>query len=252
MATYVTNISSGKLKELLGKLRKEDTLIIFHTSKEKQIPIDMITLFAGAKGTVEFRESEDDLEIAFEIGKLSAGSADRPQIIGDSPVFNKINSLIGGKKSPAPKTGKTPSAQKVENTAAAKKAPAPKKASQESASDKTQKTASKPVSKDTKPAPKSNAKQKAPKKDLIAFDNAFDNFTDLMDSLKTDKYDPTGCSMGIISAIRLMNEDPSLTFEAALPTTATAASAKKFLSKISKEDVDKVIEAAKEVVKYDS
>ena len=224
MATYVTSINSGKLKELLGKLRKEDILIIFHTSKEKQIPIDMITLFAGAKGTVEFKESEDDLEIAFEIGKLSAGSAGRPQIIGDSPLFNKINKLIGGKKSTTPKTGKTAAAHKAESPATAKKTP----------------------------APKSNSKQKAPKKDLIAFDNAFDNFTDLMDSLKTDKYDPTVCSMGIISAIRLMNEDPSLTFEAALPTTATAASAKKFLSKISREDVDKVIEAAKEVVKYDS
>ena len=50
MTTYITNINSGKLKEVLSKLKKEDTLIIFHSSAEKQVPIEMISLFAGAKG----------------------------------------------------------------------------------------------------------------------------------------------------------------------------------------------------------
>ena len=50
MTTYITNISSDKLKEVLTKLKKEDTLIIFHSSNEKQVPIDMITLFSSAMG----------------------------------------------------------------------------------------------------------------------------------------------------------------------------------------------------------
>ena len=70
MTTYITNINSGKLKEVLSKLKKEDTLIIFHSSTEKQVPIEMISLFAGAKGKVVFKETEDEIEIAFEIGRL--------------------------------------------------------------------------------------------------------------------------------------------------------------------------------------
>ncbi|MCR5604987.1 MAG: hypothetical protein K6G27_14980 [Lachnospiraceae bacterium] len=243
MATYITNISSDRLKELLIKLRKEDTLIIFHSSDEKQIPIEMITLFANAKGTVEFRESEDDLAIAFEIGKIAGASAVKThapvEVIGESPVFDKIIALMGGKKKQAPKSSKASAAPKAESIS-------PDPASN---SVKTSETKSKTVKSSTS---KSTAGKKAKGKDLIAFDDAFDMFTGLMDSLKTDKYDPTGCSMGIISAIRLMNENPEVTFEKALPTTATAASAKKFLSQISKENIDKVIEAAREVVKYDN
>ena len=62
MTTYITNINSGKLKDVLAKLKKEDTLIIFHSSAEKQVPIEMISLFAGAKGKVEFKETEDEIE----------------------------------------------------------------------------------------------------------------------------------------------------------------------------------------------
>ncbi len=40
MATYITNISSGKLKELLIKLRKEDTLIIFYSSEGRHAELD--------------------------------------------------------------------------------------------------------------------------------------------------------------------------------------------------------------------
>lgn len=242
MATYITNISTGRLKELLLKLRKEDTLVIFHSSDEQQVPIDLITLFANAKGTVEFREAEDDLEVAFEIGKITGASAAKThapvEVIGNSPVFDKINSLIGGGKKVAKKSSKATAVPKEENMTS------------ESVSKSMNASGTK--AKTTKPsAQKNKAGKKAPGKDLIAFDDAFDRFTGLMDSLKTDKYDPTGCSMGIISAVRLMNEDPEMTFEKALPTTATAASAKRFLSQISKEDIGRVIEAAREVVKYD-
>ena len=222
MATYITNISSDRLKELLIKLRKEDTLIIFHSSEEKQIPIEMITLFANAKGAVEFREAEDDMVIAFEIGRIAGISAVKThtpiEIVGDLPAFGKISSLIANSRKPTSKSAKT--------------------------SDIKTGSAKQNTSKNT-------AKKKAPGRDLIAFDDAFDTFTGLMDSLKTDKYDPSACSMGIISAVRLMNENPEMTFEKALPTTTTEASTKKFISQISKEDIDKVIEAAKEVVKYD-
>ena len=37
MTTYITNINSGNLKEVLTKIKKEDTLIIFHSSNEKQV-----------------------------------------------------------------------------------------------------------------------------------------------------------------------------------------------------------------------
>ena len=88
MTTFITTIGSDKLKSILAKLKKEDNLIIFHSSEEKQIPIDMISLFANAKGTVEFKESEDDIEIAFTIGKLAANPRAVLEIIGDSPVFD--------------------------------------------------------------------------------------------------------------------------------------------------------------------
>ena len=39
----------------------------------------------------------------------------------------------------------------------------------------------------------------------------------LLSSIKTGKYDPSECALGILSAVRLMNEDASITFEAALP-----------------------------------
>jgi UV DNA damage repair endonuclease len=73
-----------------------------------------------------------------------------------------------------------------------------------------------------------------------------------MESLKTDKYDPTSCSLGVLSAIRLMNEDPSVTFENALPRTTSETSAKEFLKQVNKTNISKIIKAAKEVVKYDS
>ena len=111
MATYITNISSDRLKELLIKLRKEDTLIIFHSSEEKQIPIEMITLFANAKGAVEFIEAEDDMVIAFEIGRIAGISAVKThtpiEIVGDLPAFGKISSLIVNSKKPASKDTKT-------------------------------------------------------------------------------------------------------------------------------------------------
>ena len=68
----------------------------------------MISLFAGAKGKVEFKETEDEIEIAFEIGRLSAESGGKSrmnvEIIGDSPLLSKINGIIGNKKKPASTT----------------------------------------------------------------------------------------------------------------------------------------------------
>ena len=224
MTTYITNIGSDKLKDLLIKLKKEDSLIIFHAADEKHIPIDMISMFANAKGSVEFKETGDEIEMAYEIGRLSANPRAITEIIGDLPVFDKLNEIIGVKKKPASRSSKASSVP--------------------SQTDKTAKASSVKKS--------SSSKNTAPKKDLVAFDNAYDGFTTLMESLITDKYDPTGCSLGVLSAIRIMNEDPSVTFENALPKTTSEASAKQFIKQISKTNLTKIIEAAREVVKYDS
>lgn len=243
MTTYITNINSGKLKEVLSKLKKEDTLMIFHSSTEKQVPIEMISLFSNAKGKVIFKESEDEVEIAFEIGRLSAESAGKSrmnvEIIGDSPLFKKIGGIIGNKKKPASRSKKA--AQPMTKAEAPAK-PAPKAA-------ETEKKAEAPA----KTAPKvSRTKKTAEKKDSPEFDKAYDSFVKLMESLKTDKYDPTGCSLGILSAVRLMNEDTSLDFEAALHSSTTVTTAKKFFNNVKKADINKIIKAAKEVVKYDN
>ena len=227
MTTYITNINSGKLKDVLAKLKKEDTLIIFHSSAEKQVPIEMISLFAGAKGKVEFKETEDEIEIAFEIGRLSAESGGKSrmnvEIIGDSPLLSKINGIIGNKKKPASGTKKA--------VKPAVKAEAP-----------------------VKPAPAASAAQKkaAEVKDSPEFDKAYDSFMNLLSRIKTAKYDPSECALGVLSAVRLMNEDASITFEAALPASTTAANSNKFLTNVSKGNIKKIVAAAKEVVKYDS
>ena len=241
MTTYITNINSGKLKEVLSKLKKEDTLIIFHSSAEKQVPIEMISLFAGAKGKVEFKETEDEIEIAFEIGRLSAETGGKSrmnvEIIGDSPLLSKINGIIGNKKKPASTAKKT--------VKPAVKAAAPVK---ETAKDKVAEPAA-----PAKPATKSSKAKKAPEvKDSPEFDKAYDSFISLLSSIKTAKYDPSECALGILSAVRLMNEDASITFEAALPASTTAANSNKFLTNVSKGNIKKIVAAAKEVVKYDS
>ena len=256
MTTYITNINSGKLKEVLSKLKKEDTLIIFHSSAEKQVPIEMISLFAGAKGKVEFKETEDEIEIAFEIGRLSAESGGKSrmnvEIIGDSPLLSKINGIIGNKKKPASGTKKAvkPIAKaeapvKSAPTAAQKKSAVPAK-------EAVKEKAAEPAA-PSKPASKSSKAKKAPEvKDSPEFDKAYDSFMSLLSSIKTAKYDPSECALGILSAVRLMNEDASITFEAALPASTTAANSNKFLTNVSKGNIKKIIVAAKEVVKYDS
>lgn len=222
MTTFITTIGSDKLKSILAKLKKEDNLIIFHSSEEKQIPIDMISLFANAKGTVEFKESEDDIEIAFTIGKLAANPRAVLEIIGDSPVFDKINEITGsGKKTSANNSRESASKSGTGKTAAKKNTSA------------------------------GNSKKENSQKDLVAFEDAYDRFTTLMESLKTDKYDPASCSLGVLSAVRLMNEDPTVTFESSLPKTTSETSARQFLKQINKTNLAKVIAAAKEVVKYD-
>ena len=248
MTTYITNINSGKLKDVLAKLKKEDTLIIFHSSAEKQVPIEMISLFAGAKGKVEFKETEDEIEIAFEIGRLSAESGGKSrmnvEIIGDSPLLSKINGIIGNKKKPASGAKKTVKPAPAAS-AAQKKAAAPVK---ETAKDKVAEPAA-----PAKPATKSSkAKKAAEVKDSPEFDKAYDSFMNLLSSIKTGKYDPSECALGILSAVRLMNEDASITFEAALPASTTAANSNKFLTNVSKGNIKKIVAAAKEVVKYDS
>ena len=74
----------------------------------------------------------------------------------------------------------------------------------------------------------------------------------LLSSIKTAKYDPSECALGVLSAVRLMNEDASITFEAALPASTTAANSNKFLTNVSKGNIKKIVASAKEVVKYDS
>ena len=246
MTTYITNINSGKLKDVLAKLKKEDTLIIFHSSAEKQVPIEMISLFAGAKGKVEFKETEDEIEIAFEIGRLSAESGGKSrmnvEIIGDSPLLSKINGIIGNKKKPASGTKKT---VKPAPAAAQKNSAVPAK-------EAVKEKAAEPAA-PAQPATKSSkAKKAAEVKDSPEFDKAYDSFMNLLSSIKTAKYDPSECALGILSAVRLMNEDSTITFEAALPASTTAATSNKFLTNVSKGNIKKIVAAAKEVVKYDS
>ena len=256
MTTYITNISSGKLKEVLSKLKKEDTLIIFHSSAEKQVPIEMISLFAGAKGKVEFKETEDEIEIAFEIGRLSTESGGKSrinvEIIGDSPLLSKINGIIGNKKKPA-STAKKTVKPAVKAEAPVKPAPAAaQKKSAVPAKEAVKEKAAEPAA-PAKPATKSSkAKKAAEVKDSPEFDKAYDSFMNLLSSIKTGKYDPSECALGVLSAVRLMNEDASITFEAALPASTTAANSNKFLTNVSKGNVKKIVAAAKEVVKYDS
>ena len=240
MTTYITNIGSERLKELLEKLKKEDHLIIFHTEEEKQIPIDMITLFSNAKGTVEFKETGDEIETAYEVGRLAAQTVGkvRPviEITGDSPVFDKLNALINSNK-------KAPVSRSSRSTAK-ESAGAPVKT--------VKKTDAKPLE---TPADKTEVRASgssaSKKKAVSSFDEAFDSFAGLIESLKTPKYDPSGCKHGVLLAVRVMNEDPSVSFEKALPTTTTASSASKFLANVKKEDIDRIIKAAKEVLKFD-
>lgn len=244
MTTYITNISSDKLKDVLTKIKKEDTLIIFHSSSEKQVPIDMIKLFSDAKGSVVFKESEDELEIAFELGKLAAETARSRAnmvIVGDSLLFNRINGFIGNGKKAAPSRRKTQPAAKADDKAA------------ESIKNATAKTVSGRVKK-SEPPKKEEKKEvkKEEKKDFPEFDKAYDDFTKLMGSLKTDKYNPSECALGVLSAVRLMSEDASVDFEAALHSSTTVTTARKFLNNIKKNDINKIIKAAKEVVKYDA
>ena len=180
MTTYITNINSGKLKDVLAKLKKEDTLIIFHSSAEKQVPIEMISLFAGAKKAV------------------------KPAVKAESVA------------KPTPVTATTQ-----------KKAAAPAKATDK---DKAAEPAApaKPASKGSK------AKKAAEVKDSPEFDKAYDSFMNLLSSIKTGKYDPSECALGVLSAVRLMNEDASITFEAALPASTTAANSNNFLTNVSK------------------
>ena len=258
MTTYITHIKSDKLKEVLTKTKKEDTLIIFHSSSEKQVPIDMITLFSNAKGNVVFKESEDELEIAFEMGKLAAETARSRAnmvILGDSPLFNKISTILESGKKPAPSRKKPQSAAKAEEKAPVKAAAEPKtsitKMAAESVKAVIAKTTTDKAKKDS--APKKTTKKEDPvKKDSPEFDKAYDDFSKLMADLKTDKYDPSECALGVLSAVRIMNEDTSMDFEAALHSSTTVTTAKKFFNNIKKADMNKIIKAAKEVVKYDA
>ena len=76
MTTFIASISDNKVRELLRKMKKEDLLILYYKSNEKQVPIDMITLFSETKGGVEFKEYTDDVTVAFETGRLF-GEADK-------------------------------------------------------------------------------------------------------------------------------------------------------------------------------
>ncbi len=270
MTTYITNITSDKLNALLTGLKKEDTLIILHSAEEQQIPIDMISLFANTKGTVRFEEMPDELGLAFEIGRLYAETAGKPraalEIQGDVPIFDRLNELINGRK--ASPVSKKPQ-KAASHSATVKKVPDKAKTVKEATASKTETLKEATVSKtDTlKEATASKAENqkkaagtetkkasggKKKTNDEASFDVAFEKFTNLIEGMKTDKYDPSGCKHGVLLAVRAINEDPALTFEKVLPTTTTAANSKKFLANISAKNIDKLIASAREVLKYDN
>ena len=66
---YLYNRSHLIAYSMTGENANEKNLItgtryiIFHSSAEKQVPIEMISLFAGAKGKVDFKETEDEIQL---------------------------------------------------------------------------------------------------------------------------------------------------------------------------------------------
>ena len=176
------------------------------------------------------------------------------EIIGDSPLLSKINGIIGNKKKLASGTKKAvkPAVKAETPLKTAPVAATVQKKVAVPAKEAVKEKAAEPAA-PAKPATKSSkAKKAAEVKDLPEFDKAYDSFMNLLSSIKTAKYDPSECALGVLSAVRLMNEDASITFEAALPASTTAANSNKFLTNVSKGNIKKIVAAAKEVVKYDS
>ncbi len=220
MTTYIAAISDAKVRDLLIKLKKEDTLVLYYKPDEKQVPIDMISLFSETKGQVEFREYSDDVTVAFEIGRL-AGGADQKnnaglEIASGNNVFGKIKALLAGSKK-----AKKPSARKASAT------------------------------KKTEPVPEQlSFDMIAPVETEKLFDEAYSRFDSLLASLKTKAYNPVTGKQGIFNALKLMQEEGQ-TFEEALKKTLPASSARKFFAEISPENIERIKEAGLEVMKYD-
>jgi hypothetical protein len=272
MTTFIASISDTKVRELLKKMKKEDMLILYYKSNEKQVPIDMITLFSETKGRVEFKEYSDDVTVAFETGRLY-GEADKKnnaalEIVGDNQVFGKLKALLTGtkkqkrpseRKTPPQKTEQMPQQLSFDMVAAAgdtvkssdkgragdavRPSDKGKPADTAGASDKVKAAA------EGKPA---GQKKKADTEDTEKlFDEAYSKFDSLLVSLKTKIFNPVTARQGIFSALRLMQEEDQ-TFEEALKKSLSDSVQKKFFSEISPENIEKIREAGLEVIRYDN
>ncbi len=231
MTTYIAVISDNKVRDLLKKLKKEDSLIIYYKPNEKQVPIDMIPLFSEAKGQVEFREYGDDVAVAFETGKLTADVEKRNnagvEIVSDSYIFGKLKLLIsGGRKAKKPAPRKASETKKAE--------PVPEQLSLDMT-----------VTKGSAAKTEDNGKD-----DEKLFDEAYADFDSLLSSLKTKAYDPLTGKQGIFNALKLMQEEKQ-PFGEALKKSLSASAAKKFFAEISSEDTERIKEAGLKVMKYD-
>ena len=249
MTTFIASISDNKVRELLKKMKKEDMLILYYKSNEKQVPIDMITLFSETKGGVEFKEYTDDVTVAFETGRL-LGETDKRnnaglEIVGESQVFGRIKALLNGtKKQKKPSERKAVTPKKTE-AAPKKMEPVPQQLSLDMvASDAGEKALV-----DSKPA---GQKKKADAEDTEKlFDEAYSRFDSLLTSLKTKSFNPVTARQGIFSALRLMQEEAQ-SFEEALRKSLSETAQKKFFSEISPENIEKIRVAGLEVIKYDN
>ncbi len=238
MTTYVAPVSEVKIREILRKMRKEDTLIIYYNSKEKQVPIDMIELFSSTKGKVIFKEYKDDITFAFEVGMLFSETSGRnnslTEIIGDSGIFGKIRQI----------TGERPARAGVKKTVKKPKETDPGQLSIRMEDIEPQKNNS-PVQKKTQ-----HGKNKDTTDEQL-FDEAYGRFEKLLAGLKTKAYDPSSAEQGIFNALRLMKEEGT-DFKEGLEKNLSKSAKEKFFAQISPQDMERIKESGMEVIKYDA
>ncbi|HAG70458.1 MAG TPA: hypothetical protein DCL38_10900 [Lachnospiraceae bacterium] len=239
MTTYIALISDGKLRDVLKKMKKEDSLIVFYNEKEKQIPIDMIGLFSEKQGQFSFRECSDDISIAFETGQLygeiSSRNNAKLEIVSDSKLFGELRKRMGEQvRKPAGKrnTAKKPEASEPEqlsfNINSPEKQDGKAKTSRRKNTD--------------------NIKEDAAKDDL--FEKAYNNFDALLLSLRSKDYDPGTQKQGILNALKLVAEEGT-DLESAMEKTLTPAEKKKFFKEMKPEDIAAIQNAGLDVIKYD-
>ncbi len=236
MTTFIASISDNKVRELLRKMKKEDLLILYYKSNEKQVPIDMITLFSETKGGVEFKEYTDDVTVAFETGRLF-GEADKKnnaslEIVGENQVFGKLKAMLTGAKKQKKTAERKPAAPK-------KTEPVPEQLSFDMVAAHAE-------------GKNAAQKKKADSEDTDKlFDEAYSKFDSLLVSLKTKSFNPVTAKQGIFSALKLMREEAE-PFEEALKKSLSDSAQKKFFSGISPDNIERIREAGLEVIKYDN